>query len=55
MMLRLMNGTMVSKRMGRVEICYNNSFSTICDDLWDDVDARVVCNQLGFTGTGQQK
>ena len=55
MALRLMNGSMVSEREGRVEICYNNTFNTICDDFWDDLDARVVCNQLGFTGSGKKQ
>ena len=37
---------------GRVEYCFDNSFGTICDDTtWDDNDAQVVCNQLGFTST----
>ena len=37
---------------GRVEYCFGNSFGTICDDTtWDDNDAQVVCNQLGFTST----
>ena len=46
--LRLMNGTVPSMREGRVEICYNNAFGTVCDDHWDIVDAGVVCRQLGF-------
>ena len=57
MKVRLMNGTKVSTTVGRgrVEICYNNTFNTICDDLWDDLDARVVCNQLGFDGKGKNE
>ena len=35
--------------MGRVEICYNNSYFAVCDDLWDVFDAGIVCRQLGFT------
>ena len=46
--IRLMNGTEPSMREGRVEICYNNAYGTVCDDRWDTVDASVVCRQLGL-------
>ena len=35
---------------GRVEIFWNNRWSTICDNGWDDNDAVVVCKQLGYSG-----
>ena len=38
---------------GRVEICRNNSFGTICDDRWNDLDAQVACRQLGFASDGK--
>ena len=45
-----MGGT--SPLEGRVEICQNNAYSTVCDDLWDELEARVVCRQLNYTGPG---
>jgi len=44
--LRLQDG--VTLREGRVEVCINGVWSTVCDNFWDVNDARVVCTQLGY-------
>ena len=48
--VRLVNGASFTE--GRVEICLNNEWGTVCDQMWDDTDASVVCRQLELASAG---
>jgi deleted-in-malignant-brain-tumors protein 1 len=53
--LRLMGGS--TENQGRVEVCINNLWGTICYssswyNYWDINDARVVCRNLGHQELG---
>ena len=56
--MRLMNDTtdvaLIKDTLsqGRVEVCINNSFQTVCDIGWSNIDASVICSELGFSQYG---
>ena len=45
--IRLVNG--VSEMEGRVEICNNRRWGTVCGSQWTDNHTAVVCRHLGFS------
>ena len=47
--VRLVNG---SKMAGRLEVCFNGVWGTVCRFGWTAQAATVVCKQLGFNNSG---
>ena len=49
--IRLVGGT--NQYEGRVEVCWNEVWGTVCHDYWSSQDAIVACRQLGYATTGR--
>ena len=50
--VRLVGGS--NQYEGRVEVCINDQWGTVCDDSWDTTDATLICRQLGYAYTGSE-
>ena len=48
-----MHGEVRLNSAGLVELCLDGVWGTVSNSSWDDVDARVVCRQLGLPTTGE--
>ena len=46
--IRLINGTELNNASGRVEVCLDGLWGTVCDHGWTTNDANTVCRQLGY-------
>ena len=49
--MRLQSGSNV--REGRVEVCINKAWGTVCSEQFSDKDASVVCAQMSFERNGK--
>ncbi len=48
--IRLQGGA--NNMTGRVEVCNNAVWGTVCNNYWGTADAQVACRQLGFETQG---
>ena len=48
--MRLVGGP--SNREGRVEVCVDGRWGTVCGEGWGDTEAGLVCARLGFPTHG---
>lgn len=49
--VRLVNGSNVLE--GRVEMCLNNAWGTVCDTFFSEDLADIICNQTGYRHNGK--
>ena len=49
--IRLVDGP--SMLEGRVEVCDDETWGTVCDDFWISFETNVACRQLGFAPVGK--
>lgn len=45
--IRSVNGTLLNE--GRIEVCTNGVWGSICGSNFDPIDAVVACRELGYT------
>ena len=48
--VRLADG--VIEKEGRVEVCVNGVWGSVCDEGWDSTDSHMICIQLGHPDEG---
>ena len=50
--IHLVNGSLESE--GRLEVCVNQLWGTVCSRSWDYRETRVACKQLGHQELGNK-
>ena len=48
--VRLVGGS--GPHEGRLEVCINEAWGTVCSNGWDNTESNIVCNQLGYLPFG---
>ena len=48
-----MEGEIVNEREGRLEICFGQRWGTVGSDGWNQTNAEIVCQGLGYTDSGR--
>ena len=49
--VRLVGGA--NSTIGRIEVCVNRAWGTVCDTRFGTNEALVICRQLGFSTEGE--
>ena len=49
---RIVNDISNEMFAGKIELCINGQWGSICDDGWSYNEAHVVCSQFGYTSYG---
>ena len=49
--IRLAGGS--NRLQGRVEVCHDEVWGTVCNTRWGTAEASVACRQLGHSDSGQ--
>ena len=42
----------VTATSGRLEVCYNRAWGTVCSYAWGTTESRLACQLLGFQAYG---
>ena len=51
--IRLVGGANIT--LGRVEVCMNNAWGAVCNNLFGTREAKVICGQLGFDSSSNSR
>ena len=51
--LRLVGSLRETEAEGKVEMCIEREWFTVCVDEWTNNSTEVVCRQLGFSPDGE--